>query len=481
MKDENSDNGETKVDAVSPDLRAFELSAETEDVRLQLEKASPEIKESFADELREFDRAFRAASTALEHSSFSAAVQLYEKALAKSAVVFEAASARDDFLAAQSEMEKAKKSAEEEDYFDCFFPEVYRAAEEEQKKADSLANGNDFKLAAKHARAAAKQFSALHGQNVAFGLKRAEGLKSAGKLAESFVLIEKVLVWEPENADAIAMKEAILDAAMKEEYSVSSEASHVHQPGEERIIFLWDNIPMVFCWCPATTSEEWKRISGGQDYFVMGDSTHGFRHVVLTKGFWMGKYVMTCGIFKMLGYWCYSDRSNEPLCQIDWSRCNKAVSRINEYNTRRGYRFALPTEAQWEYACRAGTTTEFSFGSTLTADEANFKGEDKDGCDCDAVPVGTYPPNAWGLHEMHGNLCEWCADWYAKYESPSGVRVTDPAGPKDPTGHKDEGEKILRGGGFMGTWRFCSSSSRRAELWGSRPIDAGFRLVCCED
>ena len=473
MKDENTNIEKVNADAVSPDLRAFELSAEAEDVRQQLEKASPDLKESFADELREFDRAFRAASTALEHSSFSAAVQLYEKALAKSAMAFEAASARNDFLAAQSEMEKALEEADSDDV-EIAFPEAYRAAEEEKEQAAALANANDLKMAAKHARAAAKQFSVLCCEKVLLGLKRVADMKSSGKLAESFVLIERVLEWEPENADALTMRGVILDAAKKEESMANSVTSRAHQPGEERIMFLRGKVPMVFCWCPATTSEEWKRISGGQDYFVMGDSKRGLRHVVLTKGFWMGKYAVTVEQFKMLGAASFGE-ANEPHRGISWSMCERMVSCINKDNTRQGFKFALPTEAQWEYACRAGTTTEFSFGSTLTADVANFKGEGDDDSGCRVVPVGSYPPNAWGLHEMHGNICEWCADWFSEYEPSSDESVTDPTGPKDGE------ERVLRGGDYTADWRSCSSSCRYR--WEPRELDdtTGFRLVCCED
>jgi formylglycine-generating enzyme required for sulfatase activity len=125
-----------------------------------------------------------------------------------------------------------------------------------------------------------------------------------------------------------------------------------------------------------------------------------------------------------------------------------------------GYR--LPTEAQWEYACRAGTTTPYAFGKNLTAADANISGECKD--------VGSYRPNAWGLYDMHGNVCEWCQDWrgwdYYK-KSP----VEDPTGPASGRG------RVIRGGSREGFVGWCRSAHRTENLPGS-PMDCiGFRVA----
>ena len=132
---------------------------------------------------------------------------------------------------------------------------------------------------------------------------------------------------------------------------------------------------------------------------------------------------------------------------------------MNE-NTKGGYR--LPTEAEWEYACKAGTTTAYSVGESLTEFEANIEGES-------IKAVGSYRPNAFGLYDMHGNVFEWCEDWYADY--PAGA-VTDPKGPA--TGEY----RMLRGGSFfISLVSSARSSFRNYNTPIVRVHDCGFRLA----
>ena len=127
---------------------------------------------------------------------------------------------------------------------------------------------------------------------------------------------------------------------------------------------------------------------------------------------------------------------------------------------KEGKTYRLPTEAEWEYACRAGTTTPFHFGQSATDKDARFGATSP-------VKVGSYSPNAFGLHDMHGNVWQWCADWYAAY--PNGP-VRDPRGPEAP------GNAIVRGG----CWR--DSASRSAHRGNVPPDwprdDFGARIVC---
>lgn len=136
----------------------------------------------------------------------------------------------------------------------------------------------------------------------------------------------------------------------------------------------------------------------------------------------------------------------------------------------------LPTEAEWEYACRAGTTTPFSTGACITFQQANFAFTTHNNCSEAGeskerpVKVGSYAPNAWGVYDMHGNLWEWCSDWY------DGSYPTDIL--TNPTGMKSGYCKALRGGSYNSRSNECRSAKRTCTLPDEAYNDVGFRLVC---
>jgi uncharacterized protein (TIGR02996 family) len=141
-----------------------------------------------------------------------------------------------------------------------------------------------------------------------------------------------------------------------------------------------------------------------------------------------------------------------------------------------GYR--LPTEAEWEYACRAGTTTATAFGNQLSSRQANFKGNDPyNGAETGPylerpAEVGLYPPNAWGLYDMHGNVFEWCDDWLLQPPPPE----DDPW--RDEDGAKQGGwNRVYRGGYFLGGGGTCRSASRDWDLPSDRSSLRGFRVA----
>jgi sulfatase modifying factor 1 len=138
---------------------------------------------------------------------------------------------------------------------------------------------------------------------------------------------------------------------------------------------------------------------------------------------------------------------------------------LRRLNAQAAGGFRLPTEAEWEYACRAGTTTPFSTGMNLTTDEANVHGsypyaDGKPGVYRGGpTPVGSFAPNAWGLFDMHGNVWEWCQDWHCPY----GGSVTDPLG------QCPSNLRVLRGG----SWAFGADSARCALRYTHAPGDRG--------
>jgi len=162
-----------------------------------------------------------------------------------------------------------------------------------------------------------------------------------------------------------------------------------------------------------------------------------------------------------------------PIVGVSYFDVQRYLKKLNEL--AQAYHFRLPSEAEWEYACRAGTTTPFSSGLNLSDSLANFNNEIPSTYSTQGkyighpVPVGSYPSNPWGLHDMHGNVWEWISDWYAPY---SPEQATNPQGP--PSGK----QKVIRGGSWYFGARNAKSSSRRTHepgLWG---FSIGFRIVC---
>jgi formylglycine-generating enzyme len=191
--------------------------------------------------------------------------------------------------------------------------------------------------------------------------------------------------------------------------------------------------------------------------------------VTLTQGFYLGKHEVTQTQWeKVMG----SNPSrykgaDRPVESVSWTEVTAFCDKLTELERKAGrlpagMSYQLPTEAQWEYACRAGTKTAFSFGDSLFSEQANISGGPGE-----TVDVGKYPGNSWGFHDMHGNVFEWCADWYGAY--PTGA-VSDPVGPADGS------NRVLRGG----SWHVTADGARSACRDGFEPAFSGnflgFRL-----
>ena len=196
--------------------------------------------------------------------------------------------------------------------------------------------------------------------------------------------------------------------------------------------------------------------------------------VTISKPFYLGKYPVTQAQWQtVMGYnpSCLLHKGERlPVENVSWE---DAVSFCNKVNQKTGQGFCLPTEAQWEYACRAGTTTPFYFGSELNGTQANCNGNYPYGTTIKGPrlgktsPVGSYPANGWGLHDMHGNVLELCLDWYGAYGN---SRVTDPQGAQS-------GEKrVMRGGSWFNFALYCRSAYRNSYNPIFHDITVGFRV-----
>jgi len=223
-----------------------------------------------------------------------------------------------------------------------------------------------------------------------------------------------------------------------------------------------------------------------------GETQH---EVAITRPFYLGVYTVTQGQFqKIMGKNASFFQPNKggspdhPAEQVRWREalvfCRKLSALPEEKKAGRTYR--LPSEAEWEYACRAGTTTPFNVGDALSSRQANFNGNFPYGSAAKGpylrktAKVGSYAANAWGLYDMHGNVLQWCNDFYdPNYYKKSPKK--DPKGPDKgvvPTGYRNDCYVVVRGGCWLDEGRGCRSG-RRFRLQPSEPYRwTGFRVAC---
>lgn len=240
---------------------------------------------------------------------------------------------------------------------------------------------------------------------------------------------------------------------------------------------------LAFCLSLVTSAQdkpeiEWVNIQSGQ--FVMGTPTTEAergsderQHKVKLSSYSLGKYEVT---FDQYDAFCKATKRKKPDDE-GWGRGKRPVINVSWFDAKAFAEWMgcrLPTEAEWEYACRAGTTTPFNTGENIKTSQANYngnfpyKGNSKGKYLKKSVPVGSYEPNAWGLYDMHGNVYEWCSDWYGQYAP---VEETDPQGAA--TGKY----KIYRGGGWNFLARICRSGYRDYFFPERCDLHIGFRLA----
>jgi len=227
------------------------------------------------------------------------------------------------------------------------------------------------------------------------------------------------------------------------------------------------------------------------DKFLMGspegtkDADEKPQHEVTVQPFFIGKYQVTQAQWKIVAGFPKVNRDlesdpsnfkgdNRPIETISWDEAVEFCARLSK---RLGSEYRLPSEAEWEYACRAGTTTPFHFGDTITTDLVNYNGNytfaksPKGKYRNETTPVGTFPPNAFGLYDIHGNVWEWCADtWHGNYQG----------APNNETSWINENDnqyRVLRGGSWGSTPDICRSANRRRYTPDFRNYFVGFRVV----
>ena len=262
----------------------------------------------------------------------------------------------------------------------------------------------------------------------------------------------------PPSTETPPLAVAPFDAKKAKEHQ-QAWAKHLGVPAE-----ITNSIGMKLVLIPPG---EFEMGSPDSDGNVRGDEKPQHR-VRITKPFYLGKYLVTQEQWQavMGNNPSHFNGPKNPVERISWDDCQVFLGKLNTKVGKEKGKFALPTEAQWEYSCRAGSKSRYCFGDEESG-LAEYAWYDKNS-GSKPHPVGEKKPNAWGLYDMHGNLWEWCQDWYDGYVK----SLTD-----DPTGPKTGSFRVARGGGGWITGaRNCCSAYRDHAAPGDRNYGLGLRV-----
>ncbi len=202
------------------------------------------------------------------------------------------------------------------------------------------------------------------------------------------------------------------------------------------------------------------------------DDDESQHRVTLTQGFFLGVTPVTQAQWRavMGSDPSYFKGANRPVENTSWEDGQEFCQRLSQQD---GKPYRLPTEAEWEYACRSGTTTPFSFGETISTDQVNYNGKypygtgRKGAYRKETTAAGSFPTNAWGLFDMHGNVWEWCQDWFGPYPESDVI---------DPQGQNSGDSRVLRGGSWGSYATQCRAAIRSVNAPGYRYNYIGFRV-----
>ena len=289
------------------------------------------------------------------------------------------------------------------------------------------------------------------------------GFKDANQETKNVETAQRVIGSEGGAIDVTALPEtkkielanAVADSnKVASKYDLTRLASTVDGYASKPNYIVKSALNMEMIWCPPGS-------------FIMGEGADA-HPVILSKGFYLGKLEVTQeqyerimgnnpGMFK---------GENLPVEMVSWDDAMAFCKKLSEKEKGRipvGWEFTLPSEAQWEYACRAGTITKYSWGDDINLKLANYadSGLKK------TRAVGSYRPNPWGFYDMHGNVWEWTADWYGKYPTSSVI---------DPIGVASGSHRVQRGGSWYGVGAGLRSAKRGNYAPGNRIHDLGFRV-----
>lgn len=210
-----------------------------------------------------------------------------------------------------------------------------------------------------------------------------------------------------------------------------------------------------------------------KEYVIFSVETQ--HEVTLSKGFWLADTTVTQALWAVVIGENPSRFTgvSRPVENVSWNDAQSFISKMN--GVKAELRLCLPTEAQWEYACRAGTSTSFHFGEQISPEIVNYNGEHfynneikRDEHRGQTIDVGTLPPNDWGLYETHGNVWAWCQDKFRPYSKKPAI---------DPNGPSTGVDRVLRGGAWLRGADLCRSASRNAQRPNYFSSLTGFRLA----
>ena len=267
------------------------------------------------------------------------------------------------------------------------------------------------------------------------------------------------------------------------DHSLVLQLAHTHQPGakfHDAMAYPWHPDPAKQ---PPALPPEMVQIPAGE--FMMGtdpseagsSKNEQPRHLVKIKAFSLGKYEVTQGQWQaVMGSNPSYFKQCGDNCPVENVNFNDVQTFIQKLNAKTGSTYRLPTEAEWEYAARAGTTTAFSTGDCITTRQANYDGN-YDYNDCGAktgvflgktAPVGSYPANPWGLYDMHGNVWEWtCSAYTEQYDGSESICIND----------ANNVRRVIRGGSWDIDPVYLRSANRNGDSAANRYSDIGFRLA----